>query len=172
MFTRNSGSLVSNMKLTSLVKIVFIFMSLLHFPLLSIKVKAKTIQEFSMEATGKFDVSLTPQKDDKVNAGRMLIDKTYHGELTGKAVGQMLSKRLENGHASYIAIEDFDGELAGKKGGFTFIHQGHMSAQGQSLVIDIMPGSGTHELSGISGSLVIDIQDGQHFYTFSYSLPE
>ncbi len=42
----------------------------------------------------------------------------------------------------------------------------------QELSIVIVPHSGTGQLAGISGTLVIRIADGQHFYDINYSLPE
>jgi hypothetical protein len=34
-----------------------------------------------------------------------------------------------------------------------------------------VPDSATGELTGLSGTLNIDIRDGQHFYQFTYQLP-
>ena len=59
--------------------------------------KNKT-KEKNMSAKGQFEVSLTPQNDE-FSAGRMLIDKTYTGDLTGTGIGQMISKRTEAGSA-------------------------------------------------------------------------
>ena len=38
-------------------------------------------------------MDLTPQEDAASPAGRMLISKTYRGDLKGAGVGQMISKR-------------------------------------------------------------------------------
>ena len=40
---------------------------------------------------------------------------------------------------------------------------------GDELVV--VPDSGTGELAGISGTLIITIIEGKHFYEFDYSLP-
>jgi hypothetical protein len=37
--------------------------------------------------------------------------------------------------------------------------------------IIVAPGSGTGELTGISGTFVITIANGQHSYDFDYTLP-
>ena len=41
----------------------------------------------------------------------------------------------------------------------------------QSLKVTIVPDSGTDQLTGITGTMAIDIRDGKHFYTFDYTLP-
>lgn len=123
-----------------------------------------------MTAKGTFDVDLTPQDDADFPAGRMLIDKTYQGDLNGTGSGQMISKRLDDGTAAYFAIEEFSGSLAGKSGGFTLLHSGRMSRESQSLEVNILDGSGSGDLQNISGSLQI-IQDADgHRYDLTYEL--
>jgi hypothetical protein len=39
------------------------------------------------------------------------------------------------------------------------------------MTIVVVPGSGTGELKGITGTLVIDIADGRHSYDLEYSVP-
>jgi hypothetical protein len=42
---------------------------------------------------------------------------------------------------------------------------------GKSLLnIEVVPDSGTGDLTGISGKLSIRIENGQHFYDFDYKL--
>jgi hypothetical protein len=64
-----------------------------------------------MTVTGTFEVDLKPQADADTPAGRMLIDKTYSGDMTGSGKGQMISKRTESGIAVYYAIEEFSGSM-------------------------------------------------------------
>lgn len=123
-----------------------------------------------MSAIGTFEVELTPQDDVLSPAGRMLINKTYSGDMNGSGIGQMISKRTEGGTAVYYAIEEYLGTLNGKKGGFTLVHTGHMSAESQSLEVSILEGSGTDELQHISGSMTINQDAGGHSYELSYEL--
>ena len=46
-----------------------------------------------------------------------------------------------------------------------------MNRGAQSLSIMVVPDSGTGELTGLSGTLSINIIDGKHFYDFIYSHP-
>ena len=123
-----------------------------------------------MSAKGTFEVDLTPQVDAGSPAGRMVMDKTYRGDMSGSGIGQMISKRTEGGAAVYYAIEEFSGSVAGKSGAFTLVHKGQMSKESQSLEVAILEGSGSGELENISGSMVI-VQDANgHTYELSYEL--
>ena len=72
-------------------------------------------EEAVMSANGTFDVDLAPQEDVGSPAGRMLIKKTYLGDMNGSGIGQMISKRTESGTAVYYAIEEFSGSSQGQK---------------------------------------------------------
>ena len=121
-------------------------------------------------AKGNFEVNLEPQKDDVAPAGRMIINKTYNGGLEGSGAGQMISKRTMGGGAVYYAIEEFIGDVDGKKGSFTLTHKGVMDKDSQSLEVLIMEGSGTDELENITGSMSIEQESGTHIYELKYSL--
>lgn len=123
-----------------------------------------------MIATGNFEIIMTPQTDEETPAGRFTLDKTYQGDMVGKGLGQMISKRVENGAAIYFAIEEFTGSVNGKKGAFTLAHKGSMNADSQSLEIDILEGSGSDELGSITGTLSIQQMDGVHSYELRYEL--
>ena len=123
-----------------------------------------------MTVKGIFEVDLKPQADADSPAGRMLIDKSYSGDMTGSGKGQMISKRTESGTAVYYAIEEFSGSLNGKNGAFTLIHKGHMSAESQTLDIEILEGSGSGEFEDISGSMAITQDSTGHSYELVYEL--
>ena len=47
-----------------------------------------------------------------------------------------------------------------------------MTRGAPSLVITVVPDSGTDQLTGIAGKMSITIdKDGKHFYDFEYTLP-
>jgi len=121
-------------------------------------------------ANGTFEVDLTPQEDIGSPAGRMLIKKTYLGDMNGSGTGQMISKRTENGTAVYYAIEEFSGSVKGKNGEFTLVHKGHMNKESQSLDVTILEGSGSGELQNISGSMLIIQDTNGHRYEFTFEL--
>lgn len=127
-------------------------------------------------AGGEFDVKVVPQKDEgvgDVTVGRMSLDKVYHGDLDGTGLGQMLTGMAEavKNSGTYVAIERVRGSLHGRTGSFAVWHAGTMERGRQSLTITIIPDSGTGDLTGITGTMTIDIRDGKHFYGIDYTLP-
>ena len=128
----------------------------------------------SMHATGPFEVTLIPQTDGAdPTVGRMSIDKHFHGDLEATSRGQMLSAPTGvKGSAGYVAIEVVGGTLNGKNGTFALQHTGTMNRGKPSLSIIVVPDSGTGQLSGLMGTMSINIVDGKHSYDFNYSLPE
>ncbi len=129
-----------------------------------------------MKITGKFDVALNPldfyaKGEDGVNFGRMSIDKSFHGELEATSKGEMLSVMASTkGSAGYVAIEQVIGSLSGKKGSFVLQHFGIMDKGKDRLVLEVVPDSGSGELTGLAGTMSINIEDGQHYYEFEYEL--
>jgi len=130
-----------------------------------------------MKVSGKFDVKLNPLSSqsggsDGVSLGHMAIDKTFHGDLEARSRGEMLSAMTATrGSAGYVAIEQVNGVLSGRKGGFVLQHFGIMDKGKNRLILEVVPDSATGELVGLSGSMTIDIEDGQHYYAFEYQLP-
>ncbi|NVK56761.1 MAG: DUF3224 domain-containing protein [Alteromonadaceae bacterium] len=117
---------------------------------------------------GEFIVELTPQQDE-LDMGRMLINKSFTGELAGSSNGQMLSKRSSvKGSAGYVAIEQFTGQLQGKQGTFSLQHMGIMSKGQQKLTVVVVPDSATGELEGLYGNMQIQIVEGKHYYDFEF----
>jgi hypothetical protein len=128
-----------------------------------------------MHARGSFDVKLTPQaSDDKSETplGRMTIDKVFHGDLDATSHGEMLTggTTIKNSGV-YVAVERVDGTLAGRRGTFLLYHTGVMTRGKPELSITVVPDSGTGQLTGITGKLNIQIDQGKHSYDFEYTLP-
>jgi Protein of unknown function (DUF3224) len=126
-------------------------------------------------ATGSFDVKLIPQPqdDEDKTRGRMLIDKEYHGGLEASGKGQMLTGLTDRkDSAGYVAIERVSGSLNGRRGSFLLQHTGTMSGGRQELAVTVVPDSGSGELKGISGHLMIAVGAGKHAYEFIYTLPD
>ena len=128
-------------------------------------------------ANGTFDVKLAPQPTDDYADGGMLgrltIDKQFRGDLTGASKGQMLSAGTPvKGSAGYVAMELVTGTLAGRSGTFVFQHSGTMNRGAASLSLTVVPDSGTAELTGLTGAMLIDIANGKHSYVFEYALPD
>lgn len=127
-------------------------------------------EEAVMTVLGDFEIKFEPQNDTSAPAGRMTMSKVYSGGLVGTGIGQMISKRTDGGDSVYSAIEEIEGTLNGKTGAFTLFHIGLMSATKQELKVMIVEGSGSGELQGITGELLITQDNGQHKYELQYKL--
>lgn len=127
-------------------------------------------------ATGTFDVRITPLANDTPaegsTLGRMSIDKQFHGDIDATSKGEMLTAGTAiQSSAGYVAIERVTGTVHGKRGTFALQHNATMTRGEGKLAIIVVPDSGTGDLTGLSGTLGIEITGGKHYYTFDYSLP-
>lgn len=127
------------------------------------------------QASGEFDVKMTPQTPDDKSAGaavgRFLLDKQFHGDLQANSKGEMLAVSTEvQGSAGYVAMEQVTGRLNGRSGSFALQHTGTMTRGAFQLSVTVVPDSGTDELVGLSGRMAIKIDEGKHSYEFEYTL--
>lgn len=129
-----------------------------------------------MRASGNFEVQLTPQTPGEAvapaNIGRQTIVKQFQGDLQASSLGEMLAIMSDiKGSAAYVALERVDGTLNGRRGSFALQHTGTMNRGVPALLVTVVPDSGTSELAGLSGAMMIHIEGGRHSYTFEYALP-
>ncbi|HKW76363.1 MAG TPA: DUF3224 domain-containing protein [Terriglobales bacterium] len=136
--------------------------------------KNTTITE---RASGPFEVNITPQKADTKEAeaaglSRMPGDKQYHGDLEATGHVEMLATSATAPHSgAYVALERVTGKLKGRSGSFTLCHTGIMNRGTPELTILVVPDSGTQELTGISGTMKINIAaGGKHSYEMEYTV--
>jgi hypothetical protein len=134
-----------------------------------------------VHAQGSFDIKMAPAEPtdfEKANEiTRLTSDKTWHGDFEGVSHGEMITgSTASTGSMAYVAIERMTGKLNGRQGSFTFSHRatimkGDAPSAGE-LSVMVVPNSGTGELTGLTGSLMIHIDaQGKHAWTFDYSLP-
>ena len=123
-------------------------------------------------AKGSFDVKITPQESAAdAPVARMLLYKEFHGALEAIAHGEMMAAHEPlTGAGVYVAIDRVTGTLDGRSGSFLIAHRGIRNADGQSLDIVIVPGSGTGQFAGITGTVGIEIVGKEHFYSVEYEL--
>ncbi len=122
-------------------------------------------------ASGTFDVKLTPGPAADSALGRMVIDKQFHGDLEATSKGEMVAAMTAvKGSAGYVALERVTGTLGGRRGSFVLQHSGTMDRGAPSLVITVVPDSGTDDLTGLSGVMTIVVEGGSHTYQFDYAI--
>ncbi len=131
----------------------------------------------TQQAKGTFEVNMLPETADAKGpegVARHSIEKVFHGGIDGTSRVTMLSAMSASvkGSGVYVAIERVTGAVDGRKGSFVLHHTGLMDHGAPSLTVGVVPDSGTEALTGIAGTLKIDIaKDGTHSYTFDYTLP-
>ena len=126
----------------------------------------------SIHAKGPFTVTLTPQQSaPDAPIAHMLLNKEFRGDLEAIAHGEMMAASEPlTGAGVYVALDRVTGTLHGKSGSFLMAHRGIRNADGQELSIVIVPGSGTGQLTGITGTVGIEIVGKEHFYTMDYEM--
>jgi len=127
------------------------------------------------QARGTFDVKVSALAEDDVckatGVGRLQLDKQFHGSLQAIGVGQMLASGDGRTYGAYVAIEKVEGSLGGRAGTFALVHHARMNeGVPEDWMVTVVPGSGTGELAALTGSMRIDIADGEHRYVFDYAL--
>jgi Protein of unknown function (DUF3224) len=81
--------------------------------------------------------------------------KTFTGDLTGTSEIEITMGKLDTGAMVYVGVERFDVELQGRKGTFVVMHSSTMLGSDYEMNLQVVPGSGTSELAGITGTAQI-----------------
>ena len=105
--------------------------------------------------------------------GVATMEKAFEGGVAGRSATLFTSAYdQERGAGTYVAVESFEGTLDGRAGTFNFVHSATTGGADRSdEYFVIVPGSGTGELTGITGTGSIEIDgDGTHRIRFDYGL--
>ena len=124
------------------------------------------------QVRGEFEVKMSPQANDPALGdvpARFGLEKRFHGALAADSRGQMLAFRSAiDGSAGYVAMELVDGAREGRRGTFVLQHSGTMRRGQPHLALAVVPDSGSGGLTGLRGTMAIEIIDGKHLYRFDY----
>ena len=126
-----------------------------------------------LTARGPLDVNIEAEppflEQDGLKLNHNVVRKEFSGDMVGTSEAQMIAAFTGTpGSAGYVAIEHFTGSVGGKSGSFVLQHSGVMNKGDAQLTVTIVPDSGAGELAGISGTLEIDNDEGQHSYVLDY----
>ena len=136
----------------------------------------------STRATSNFDVTgweQTPygEEGEGPSLGEAQTLKEYRGDIEGRGRARLLMCRADASggpeNAGYVASEQVSGRLAGREGTFVVQHWGiAVAGVPPRTGGHVVPGSGTGELAGLSGTMEISVgPDGKHMMTLDYVLP-
>ncbi|WP_344771727.1 DUF3224 domain-containing protein [Nocardioides panacisoli] len=119
------------------------------------------------------DVAPEPAIATGLPVGLARMEKRFDGGVTGRAATLFTAAFDQaTGVGTYLAMESFEGALDGRAGAFNFAHSATTTGSDRiDPFFTIVPASGTGDLSGITGSggLVVE-DDGTHRIWFDYEL--
>jgi hypothetical protein len=125
---------------------------------------------------GTFDITRWDDQTyldvDGIKLGAIDVAKAFQGGLSGVSTARLLtSGGPVPTSAAYVAIERFVGSVDGLDGSFVMQHSAVMAGEASDMSVRIVPDSGTGKLTGIAGTLRIDIaEDGTHSYQLDYEV--
>ncbi len=129
-------------------------------------------------AEGTFTVSHfvptdhVPDITTALGVGHAHMVKTFTGAVQGRATTQFSYAFSEaTGVGTYVAMESFEGTLDGRRGTLNLAHSATTDGVTRSdEFFLIVPGSGTGELAGITGTGAVVIDGDTESMRLDYSL--
>jgi len=131
--------------------------------------------EGTFEVRGFTPADVEPAVDvaTAMQLGVATMEKRFTGEVDGTSATWFTGGRGAEGVGTYVALEAFEGRLGTLAGTFVFVHAASTHGEDRyGEFFTIAQGSGTGELTGISGTggLGVD-EDGTHRLWFDWDLP-
>lgn len=107
----------------------------------------------------KWDEKPYEQVSPTMKMTKASVEFAFKGHLEGQSVTEYVmfykdydDRDLHKSTAVYIGLTRFKGKLNGKSGGFTMEDRGTFEGGVAASTSTIIPGSGTEELKGITGT--------------------
>ena len=92
------------------------------------------------------------EPEDGPKLTRAHVKKSFHGDLSGTGNLMYVMTYFDSGVASFTGFEKVEGSLAGRAGSFVLRHTGFFDGEKAMAEYEVVPGSGTDELAGLSGT--------------------
>jgi uncharacterized protein DUF3224 len=105
---------------------------------------------------------------------RVEMIHSYAGAIEGEGSIQYIIGENKNLTGSVIALEKVIGSVEGKRGSFVLQQIGSFDHGKLKLMVTVVPGSGTEQLSGLRGQASLESDLHQEIYSipFEYSFEE
>ncbi|WP_109507132.1 DUF3224 domain-containing protein [Nocardioides speluncae] len=94
----------------------------------------------------------------------------YHGDIEGDAEWRGLTIAEPDGSGTFHSVQRMTCTIAGSSGSFVLRMSGVFDPEGSRADWEVVPGSGTGELAGITGTGGFDAEGESATYTLAYSL--
>jgi hypothetical protein len=131
--------------------------------------------EGTFEVLGFTPASVEPAVDvtTAMQLGVATMEKRYTGEVDGTSATWFTGGQGPGGAGTYVALEAYAGTLDTLAGTFVFVHAASTHGDDRyGEFFTIAAGSGTGDLTGISGTGGLSIDDdGTHRIWFEWDLP-
>lgn len=102
---------------------------------------------------------------------RASVGKTYSGDIAGEGHVEYLMMYRADGTATFVGLERVVGRIGGRAGSFVLQRTGVFEHGEAKESYSVVPGSGTGELSGISGGGRSAVGHGtEHPFSLEYEL--
>ena len=89
------------------------------------------------------------------------VTQTYAGKIEGSGCTDYLLSYTVQGTASFVGLEQITGRVEGRQGSFVIQHRGAFTEGGATSRWEVVAGSGTGELSQLTGSGRYQASHGQ-----------
>ncbi len=133
----------------------------------------------STKAHSTFAIKSWDEKPyDEFDGGRKLTKAhvifTYSGEMEGEGIIEFVMAYATDGSAQFVGMERIVGRVNGHVGSFVIQHAGSYTGKAAEENWEIVKGSGTGDLEGITGSGNSSTQGDEdtHIFTLNYDLAQ
>ena len=111
------------------------------------------------------------EPEDGTKLTRAHVRKSFHGDLSGTGNLMYVMTYLNSEEASFTGFEKVVGSLGGRTGSFVLRHTGSYDGEKATSEYEVVPGSGTNELAGLSGTGEFSAGHAEeHDMTFDYEV--
>ncbi|MGP3689755.1 DUF3224 domain-containing protein [Streptomyces sp. IBSNAI002] len=83
---------------------------------------------------------------------RSAIEYSYTGAIEGEGVQEYVMFYRSDESTTFVGLEQITGRLGGRSGSFVLQHTGELTGTAAVVTWTVVPGSGTGELTGLTGS--------------------
>ncbi|MEV7514824.1 DUF3224 domain-containing protein [Streptomyces diastaticus] len=108
------------------------------------------------QATGTRVLKSWDEKDFTEADGRKLtssaISYSYTGDIEGDGVQQYVMFYRSEESTTFVGLEQIVGRVGGRSGSFALQHTGELTREAAEVTWSVVPGSGTGELAGLTGT--------------------
>lgn len=129
------------------------------------------------DANGWFELaSWSEETYEEIEGGAKLtrasVTQTFSGDVEGEGAVQWLMAYGSDGTADFVGLQRIRGSIQGRHGIFVLETSGEFDGQTATWTASVVPGSGTGELGGLTGTGRFRAPQGSKAtFELSYALP-